>query len=284
MRWNPANDRVYCAVGYPDAFGAVAVIDGASNVMVDSVMLRCQMPGGIAVDDDHNRIFCAGSSSYPLDESLVTVIDGAQRQHSRGDHDGRRTQGHLLQPGREQALLRLAVRQQHRHHRRLDLRDARNAVGPGRPLRHALRAGGEQGLLRRTGHPRKPELHGHGDRRCDRFDCPDRIRRATTCAPSATTRSTARSTARMRSTTPSRSSMRHADTVLARRRRSAGPHSRSAGTRSSTASIAPTANGGNVSVIDGVTDELVGGVRPGEPGLADARRLGRRQALLLELP
>jgi len=77
MLWNPANNRVYCAVGWPDAFGAVAVIQGASNVMVDSVMLRCQMPGGIAVDADHNRIFCAGSSSYPLEESLVTVIDGA---------------------------------------------------------------------------------------------------------------------------------------------------------------------------------------------------------------
>jgi YVTN family beta-propeller protein len=76
MRWNPANNRVYCAVGYPDAFGAVAVIDGASNTKLDSVMLRCQMPGGIAIDADRNRIFCAGSSYYPLEESLVTVIDG----------------------------------------------------------------------------------------------------------------------------------------------------------------------------------------------------------------
>lgn len=77
IRWNPADNRVYCAVGWPDAFGAVAVIDGASNVLLDSVMLRCQMPGGLAIDPDHNRIFCAGSSYYPLEESLVTIINGA---------------------------------------------------------------------------------------------------------------------------------------------------------------------------------------------------------------
>lgn len=76
MVWNPANNRVYCAVGTPDAFGALAVIDGATNVMSDSVMLRCQMPGGIAVDVGHDRVFCAGSSYYPLEESLVTVVSG----------------------------------------------------------------------------------------------------------------------------------------------------------------------------------------------------------------
>ena len=77
MGWNPANDRVYCAVGYPDAFGAAAVIDGANNVLLDSVRLRCQMPGGIAVDAGRNRVFFAGSSYYPVEESLITVISGA---------------------------------------------------------------------------------------------------------------------------------------------------------------------------------------------------------------
>jgi YVTN family beta-propeller protein len=76
MVWNPANNRVYCAVGTPDAFGALAVIDGATNVMTDSVMLRCQMPGGIAVDPGSDRVFCAGSSYYPLEESLLTVVSG----------------------------------------------------------------------------------------------------------------------------------------------------------------------------------------------------------------
>jgi YVTN family beta-propeller protein len=74
--WNPANDRVYCAVGYPDQFGAVAVIDAAANTLLDAVVLDCQMPGGMCVDTAHNRVFCAGSSSYPMEESLVTVIDG----------------------------------------------------------------------------------------------------------------------------------------------------------------------------------------------------------------
>ena len=76
LRWNSANNRVYCAVGYPDAFGAIAVIDGATNALLDTVMLPYQMPGGLCIDPGHNRVFCAGSSFYPLDDSLVTVIDG----------------------------------------------------------------------------------------------------------------------------------------------------------------------------------------------------------------
>jgi YVTN family beta-propeller protein len=75
--WNPANNRVYCAVGYPDAFGAVAVIDAATNTLLDTVMLDCQMPGGMCVDAVHNRVYCAGSSFFPMEESLVTVIDGS---------------------------------------------------------------------------------------------------------------------------------------------------------------------------------------------------------------
>ena len=77
LGWNPANNRVYCAVGEPDAFGAVAVIDAATNTLLDTVMLGCQMPGGICVDAVHNRVFCVGSSYYPMEESLVTVIDGS---------------------------------------------------------------------------------------------------------------------------------------------------------------------------------------------------------------
>jgi len=76
LAWNPANNRVYCAVGYPDQYGAVAVIDGAANTLLDTVLLDCQMPAGMCVDSAHNRVFCAGSSSYPMEESLVTVIDG----------------------------------------------------------------------------------------------------------------------------------------------------------------------------------------------------------------
>jgi YVTN family beta-propeller protein len=77
LQWNRTNNRVYCAVGYPDAFGAVAVLDGATNVMLDSILLRCQMPGGLAIDTAANRVFCVGSSFYPLDDSLVTVIAAA---------------------------------------------------------------------------------------------------------------------------------------------------------------------------------------------------------------
>jgi YVTN family beta-propeller protein len=77
VAWNPANNHVYCAVGYPDAFGAVIVIDGATNAILDTLMLPGQMPGELCVDATHNRIYCANSSWYPLDDSVVTVIDGA---------------------------------------------------------------------------------------------------------------------------------------------------------------------------------------------------------------
>lgn len=72
---NPANNRVYCAVGYPGAAGAVVVIDGASNAVLETLLVGCQMPGGLDVDSRTGRVYCAGSSYYPLDDSLVTVID-----------------------------------------------------------------------------------------------------------------------------------------------------------------------------------------------------------------
>lgn len=75
LRWNGVNNRVYCAVGYPDAFGAIAMIDGATNALLDTIMLPYQMPGGLCIDPEHNRVFCTGSSFYPLDDSFVTVID-----------------------------------------------------------------------------------------------------------------------------------------------------------------------------------------------------------------
>lgn len=62
LGWNGANNCVYCAVGYPDAFGVVAVIDGATNVLLDTVMLSYQMPGGLCIDPGYNRVFCTGSS------------------------------------------------------------------------------------------------------------------------------------------------------------------------------------------------------------------------------
>ena len=73
--WNPANNRVYCAVGYPDAFSAVITIDGDSNVVRDTIELGYDMPGGILADAGAERVYCTGSSYYPLDDSLVTIID-----------------------------------------------------------------------------------------------------------------------------------------------------------------------------------------------------------------
>jgi YVTN family beta-propeller protein len=72
---NPANDHVYCAIGYPDAYGAVVVIDGATNAVLDTLVVGCQMPGGLCADARDGRVYCSGSSYYPLDDSLVTVID-----------------------------------------------------------------------------------------------------------------------------------------------------------------------------------------------------------------
>jgi YVTN family beta-propeller protein len=77
LSWNSTGNKIYCAVGDPGAYGAVTVIDGATNLLLDTAMLDCQMPGGICADAVHNRIYCAGSSYYPLDESLVTAIDGS---------------------------------------------------------------------------------------------------------------------------------------------------------------------------------------------------------------
>jgi YVTN family beta-propeller protein len=74
--WNPANNRVYCAVGYPDAYGAVVVIDGATNSVLDTLLVGYDMPGGLCPDARNGRVYCAGSSYYPLDDSLVTVIAG----------------------------------------------------------------------------------------------------------------------------------------------------------------------------------------------------------------
>jgi YVTN family beta-propeller protein len=75
IAWSSAGNRAYCAVGYPDARGLIVVIDGATNALVDSVPLPYQMPGALAVDPGRNRLYCVGSSYYPLDESLATIID-----------------------------------------------------------------------------------------------------------------------------------------------------------------------------------------------------------------
>lgn len=77
VAYNQANDQVYCAVGYPDAFGALVVADGETHEVVDTVMLGYDMPGRVLCDPGHNRVYCAGSSFWPLDDSLVTVVDGA---------------------------------------------------------------------------------------------------------------------------------------------------------------------------------------------------------------
>ncbi len=76
--WNEANNRLYCAVGYPAAYGAVVVIDGDSNVVLDTLMLGYDMPGRVIAGPTGGLVYCTGSSYYPLDDSLVTVIDAGE--------------------------------------------------------------------------------------------------------------------------------------------------------------------------------------------------------------
>ena len=79
--WNPANNRVYCAVGYPDAYGAVVVIDGATNAVLDTLLVGDVAPGDwlLAFQGSAIRVLSAGEAAETdaaLD-ALEAVLAGA---------------------------------------------------------------------------------------------------------------------------------------------------------------------------------------------------------------